>query len=120
MREVFGSILLGAAGGLAVGLVIAFYASRSLDRKMTEGAATLTDQFGAGRHELDRQLAQGRRDLDRLVREHVATEVPPVVRTTVAHTFADYGLTPDTGRQISRVLSYAESAGLIGLRSRYR
>lgn len=115
--ETAGFALLGAAGGLAAGLVVALVASRTLDQKLSEGSGTLTERLGAGREELEAAFAEGRRDLERLVSERVRTEVPPVVRREVEASLSSYGLTPDTGRQIAQVLSYAERAGLLGLRS---
>lgn len=115
--EIAGFALLGAAGGLAAGLVVALVASRLLDQKLSEGSSTLTERLGSGREELEAAFAEGRRDLERLVSERVRTEVPPVVRREVEASLSSYGLTPDTGRQIARVLSYAERAGLLGLRS---
>lgn len=115
--ETAGSVLLGAAGGLLAGLVVAVVASRTLDDKLAAGSSTLTERLGAGRGELEEAFAAGRRDLERLVSERVQAEVPPVVRREVEASLGRYGLTPDTGRQIAQVLSYAERAGLLGLRS---
>lgn len=113
--QTLGFVLLGAAGGLAAGVVVALFASRTLDQKLTEGSATLSERLGSGREELEAAFAEGRRDLERLVSERVRVEVPPVVRREVEASFARYGLTPDTGRQIAQVLSYAERAGLLGI-----
>jgi hypothetical protein len=119
-REIIGSILIGAAGGLLAGVGVAVFAARTLDQKMTEGSATLTERLGAGREELEDALADGRRELEAEVVTRVRAEVPPVVRREVERTLLSYGLTPDTGRQIAQVLSYAEQAGLLGIgTSRY-
>lgn len=113
--EIIGSVLLGAAGGLVAGLVIASFASKRLDQKLEAGSATFAARFGEGRAELDAALAAGRVELERTVAVRVRAEVPPVVRAEVERTLGSYGLTPSTGRQIATVLGYAERAGLLGV-----
>jgi hypothetical protein len=115
-----GSVLLGAAGGLLAGVGVALVASRILDQRLAEGSSTLTERLGAGREELDAAFAEGRAQLERLVADRVRDEVPPVVRREVERSLSSYGLTPDTGRQIAQVLSYAERAGLLGLSGTHR
>lgn len=115
VRQTLTFALIGAAGGVLAGLAVSAYASRTLDEKMREGSAQLTTQFGAGREEMRRSLASGRQELERLVRERVQAEVPPRVDQQIRATFRQYNITPDTGRQVARLLALAERSGLLGV-----
>lgn len=41
------------------------------------------------------------------------TEVPPLIRAELDRKLAEYNITPDTGRQVARVLDQADRWGLI-------
>lgn len=116
MRPVIGSILIGAAGGVLAGFVVWLIARRQLEQKLAAGAGQLTEQFGAGRVELDRALAAGRVELDREVRARVRAEVPGAVDQGIQQALQSYGLTPETGLRLRRVLERVESIGLVGVR----
>lgn len=116
MRPILGSALIGAAGGVLAGVLVWFLARRQLEQKLAAGASSLTEQFGAGRAELDRALAAGRLELTREVRERVRAEVPGAVDQGIQQALLGYGLTPETGLRIRRVLERAESMGLVGVR----
>lgn len=85
------NLLLGAAGGAGAALLVWGIASRMISKQLESGAAEMTP----------------------LIASSVRTEVPPVVRAELTRTLNDYGFTPDTGRQISSLLSYGERLGVL-------
>lgn len=88
------NLLLGALGGAAGAGIVWFIANRAIDQQLRTGAAALEPQ----------------------VRQAVDSTVPPAVRQELEMTLRRYNITPETGRQISNILTAADSIGLIGLR----
>ncbi len=107
------TVTMGVAGGLLGGLAVWAFASWSLDKQLQKGAGDLASGLDIGRSELESRLGAGRQELTRAIRSEVATQVPPVVRRELESTLRRYNITPTTGRQISNVLTVAESMGLI-------
>ena len=104
---------IGVAGGLLGALAVWAFASYTLDSQLQKGAADLASGLDIGRSELESRLGAGRTQLQQAIRAEVATQVPPVVRRELEATLRRYNITPTTGRQISSVLTIAESMGLI-------
>ena len=107
------TLVLGGLGGLAGTVAVWWLISHALDKQLESGGQELSSGLLTGRAELERRLSEGQVELTRRIREEVSTQVPPTVRRELEATLARYSITPDTGRQISSVLSYAERMGLI-------
>lgn len=112
MRPV-GLFLVGGLGGAAVGTLIWMYASRKLDQQLAQGGSELASALGTGRSELQARLSAGEAQLQQQIRTAVQREVPPTVRSTLETTLREYGLTPETGRQMSSILAAADRMGII-------
>jgi len=109
-------IVLGALGGVAAGFGVWFIVSKLLDKQFDTGSARLRAEMGSGSSELRSQMEAGRVQMQAQIRDAVRREVPPVVRSELTSTLNDFGLTPATGRQITRILTNAERIGLVGVR----
>lgn len=96
-----GAFVFGAiGGGIATGLAW-LVVSRAIDRQFASEARDLVSQV--------------RPDLEAEIRAELDREVPPRVEAELRETLAEYGLTPDTGRRIDTLLSYADRIGLLGV-----
>jgi len=114
--SVWSNLLVGAGAGLVTGLVVWKVADAKLNTRFATGAKQLQSATGEGRAQLERRLAQGRQELDRRVRTLVEDEVPPRVQLALATSLAQYGITPETGRNVALALAAARRTGLLGLR----
>ena len=108
--------VVGMGAGAVTALGVWYLATRKLDARLTAGADDLNAALGAGHATLTSRLAAGRQQLDERVRTQVEDEVPPRVQIAMAQTLAQYGITPETGRNISLALAAAQRAGLLGVR----
>lgn len=108
-KEKIGAFVIGAGAGAIVGLLIWQYARRQLATGLEQGAGELARQVGMGEEEMRRRLEEGRAQL----RSQIATQVPPIVRSTLDRQLASYGITPETGRRVAAVLAAADRVGLI-------
>ena len=88
----------GAAGGL-IAFAVWKVASRAIDKQLAEGGKAL----------LRSAESQLRTEATAVIRR----EVPEQVRTQMTATLRNFGLTPETGRQIATVLNYADRVGII-------
>jgi hypothetical protein len=99
VRDLAVPVLVGAIAGGAVATVAWYFTNRAIDKQLASGGRAL--------------LASAERELTAEASALIAREVPPRVRTELEATLRRYNITPDTGRQISTVLSYADRVGLI-------
>lgn len=96
------TLLMGAAGGAVVGFAAYLIIGRYMDAKLAEGGRAM--------------LASAEGELGTSLRAQLDRQIPPLVHQQMTQTLNGYGLTPQTGQQIARVLSSAERYGLLGLR----
>lgn len=88
----------GVAGGL-LALIVWKVASKAIDKQLAEGGKAL----------LRSAETQLRTEGVAIIRR----EVPPLVQAQMTTTLRNFGLTPETGRQIATVLNYADRVGII-------
>lgn len=108
-REKLGALILGAGAGAIVGLIVWRYAQSRLERDFAKGTAQLAQRLGLGEEQLRARIAEGREQL----RGQIARDLPPIVRATFDQRLSSYGITPETGRQLARLLAIAEDRGLL-------
>lgn len=92
-------ILVGALAGGLVATVAWYFTNRAIDKQLAQGGHAL--------------LESAERELNAEASALIAREVPPRVRAELEATLRRYNITPETGRQISTVLSYADRVGII-------
>jgi hypothetical protein len=112
-KSILISVLVGAGAGALVGFGVWWYASRQLEQGLVTGTQQLASQLGMGTAELQHRLDAGAQQLHDELAQQVAAQVPPAVRTQIESTFRNYGITPQTGARIDRLLSLAERLGAI-------
>lgn len=100
---------LGAFGGMLVGGIVWYFASRSLDQSLAQGNEQLASELGMGAQQLRSELAAGREELRRQVTAQVQAQVPDAIDQQMAL----YGITPQLVRNVERVLAYGERAGVL-------
>ncbi len=103
----------GMGGGALVGVILWWYAGRKLDQAFVTGEAQLADRLGVGTAQLQQRFAAGRQELRTQITREVDAALPGAVRYNVAQAFANYGITPETGRQVATILNYADRIGVI-------
>lgn len=107
------TLLLAGFGGGVTAAVVWAIASRALDSQLRQGATQLSFGLQQGRGALEARLVQGRLQLADQIRAEVQSQVPPVVRSTLEQKFREYNITPQTGANISTILRYGETVGLL-------
>lgn len=95
------ALLLGAIAGGAVAAGAWLWISKQMDKAFEEGSRDL--------------LAQARPAMEREIRQQLQSQIPPLIDRQMTETLNRYGITPQTGAQLSRALTAAERIGLIGL-----
>ena len=111
----FRTAFLGALAGGVSAAAVWMIASRLLDKQLQQGATQLSFGLQQGRGALEARIQQGRDLLEGQIRSAVQAQVPPVVRAELESTLRRYNITPETGQNISTILSYGNALGLYGL-----
>ena len=106
-------MLLGAATGVIVSVLIWRIASKQLAAGLLAGKAMIATNIEGGIAEVDRQMAAGEATVKGLVQTTVQTELAPKVREQVAAQLRANGLTPQMISALTQTFAYARRAGVI-------
>lgn len=106
-------MLLGAATGVIVSVLIWRIASKQLSAGLLAGRAMIASNVAGGIAEVDRQIADGEATVKELVQATVRTELVPKVREQVAAQLRASGLTPQMISALTQTFAYARRAGVI-------
>lgn len=98
-----------ALGGGLAALGIWMVASRALDKQFAGGAAQLRSQLSTGGSALNARIAAGRRELQAELGQQIQTQVPLLVERSLRTTLLGYGLTPQSGRELARLITAGDT-----------
>lgn len=105
MRDYLWAFVLGGLGGAAAAGGIWWYASSALDRQLAAGGSRLSTGISEGRATLESRLRQGEAELQNQIRTQV--------NSAMDERLAAAGIDRTTGDRLNRLLSFADSTGLL-------
>ena len=106
-------LALGGVAGILAGLVVWRVAASRVEKSLQEGAGELSEQFAAGRTDIQQRTAAGIQSAEVAIRQAIALEVRPAVIAQVATSLNSAGLTPEMLANTRRALDLARRAGVI-------
>jgi alkylhydroperoxidase/carboxymuconolactone decarboxylase family protein YurZ len=106
-------MLLGAATGVIVGVLVWRYAAKEVQKGLASGANELAAQVAAGASTVNARALRGRADAELAVANAIRTQVLPGVHAQVQQDLFAAGITPQRIAEVKAVLAYAKQAGVL-------